>query len=115
MPASGFGICESGSILSRCRWLVDALLPEFDHEMTTTRKLLERVPDDGSTGSRTRSRCRSASWPRTSPTIPMWGRDHADPVRVGSSPGFRRGAMAASRAELLALFDRNVADGTCRR
>ena len=26
--------------------LVDALLPEFDHEMTTTRKALERVPED---------------------------------------------------------------------
>ena len=26
--------------------LVDALLPEFDHEMTTTRKVLERVPED---------------------------------------------------------------------
>ena len=26
--------------------IVDALLPEFDHEMTVTRKLLERVPDD---------------------------------------------------------------------
>lgn len=25
--------------------LTDALLPEFDHEMATTRKLLERVPD----------------------------------------------------------------------
>jgi len=25
--------------------LVDALLPEFDHEMTVTRKLLERVPE----------------------------------------------------------------------
>jgi uncharacterized damage-inducible protein DinB len=26
--------------------LVDALRPEFDHEMTVTRKLLERVPED---------------------------------------------------------------------
>ena len=26
--------------------IVDALLPEFDRETTTTRKLLERVPDD---------------------------------------------------------------------
>ena len=26
--------------------IVDALLPEFDHEMTTTRKVLERVPAD---------------------------------------------------------------------
>ena len=25
---------------------VDTLLPEFDHEMTLTRKVLERVPDD---------------------------------------------------------------------
>src|ERR1700692_4141609 len=24
----------------------DALLPEFDHEISTTRKLLERVPED---------------------------------------------------------------------
>ena len=48
--------------------LVDALLPEFDHEMTTTRKLLERVPDDRFDGSRTRSRCRSAHSPRMSPT-----------------------------------------------
>ena len=26
--------------------IADALVPEFDHEMTTTRKLLERVPED---------------------------------------------------------------------
>ena len=26
--------------------MVDHLLPEFDHEMATTRKLLERVPED---------------------------------------------------------------------
>jgi hypothetical protein len=26
--------------------LVDALLPEFDHEMAATRKVLERVPED---------------------------------------------------------------------
>ncbi|MGE0591865.1 MAG: DinB family protein [Vicinamibacterales bacterium] len=26
--------------------IVDALLPEYDHEMATTRKVLERVPDD---------------------------------------------------------------------
>jgi uncharacterized damage-inducible protein DinB len=26
--------------------IVDALLPEFDHEMATTRKLLERVPEE---------------------------------------------------------------------
>lgn len=27
-----------------------SLLPEFDHEMATTRKTLERVPEDNSTG-----------------------------------------------------------------
>ncbi len=26
--------------------MIDALLPEFDHEMANTRRVLERVPDD---------------------------------------------------------------------
>ena len=26
--------------------IADALLPEFDHEMATTRKCLERMPED---------------------------------------------------------------------
>ena len=26
--------------------IVDTLLPEYDHEIATTRKLLERVPED---------------------------------------------------------------------
>ena len=34
----------------------DALLPEFDHEMATTRRLLERVPDAEFGGNRTTGR-----------------------------------------------------------
>lgn len=29
-----------------CMPIVDALLPEYDHELATTRRLLERVPED---------------------------------------------------------------------
>ena len=31
----------------------EAILPEFDHEMGTTRKTLERVPEANTIGSRT--------------------------------------------------------------
>ena len=91
--------------------MVDALLPEFDHEMTTTRKLLERVPDDrldwkphaksfslGPAGARTsrRFRCGAAM------TLTQIG---ARPRRQSSSRRPR-----SRRAELLATFDGNVAD-----
>jgi len=36
--------------------IVDALLPEFDHEMAVTRKVLERWMTPSSAGSRTKSR-----------------------------------------------------------
>ena len=39
---SAFTIREEGITMS----ISAALLPEFDHEMATTRRTLERVPDD---------------------------------------------------------------------
>ena len=41
MPKVNFG---KGTELAVA--IADALLPEFDHEMAMTRKLLERVPED---------------------------------------------------------------------
>ena len=87
--------------------LVDALLPEFDHEMTVTRKLLERVPDgafDWKPHPKSMSLGRLAQHVAT---IPMWGsvtmqRDELD---VGAAPPL---PTAATRADLLAMFDRHV-------
>ena len=88
--------------------IVDALLPEFDHEMTVTRKLLERVPDD------------KFGWkphPKSMPlgqlaqhvaTIPLWGSMTLtlSELDLGSGPP---PPVMTSRAELLAAFDANVA------
>ena len=41
----------------------DSILPEFDMEMANTRKVLERIPTTGSTGSPIPSRTRSAGTP----------------------------------------------------
>ena len=53
--------------------LIDALLPEYDHEISTTRKLLERVPEDRLDW---KPHARSYSLGQLSQhvaTIPMWG------------------------------------------
>ena len=89
--------------------LVDALLPEFDHEMTTTRKLLERVPED-----RIDWRPHARSWTlgqlaQHVATLPMWGsitltQSELDLEASGAPPALR------TQADLLDAFDRNVTD-----
>ena len=87
--------------------LVDALLPEFDHEMTVTRKLLERVPDgafDWQPHPKSMSLGRLAQHVAT---IPMWGAVtmKEDGLDVGAAAPL---PTAATRADLLAMFDRHV-------
>jgi uncharacterized damage-inducible protein DinB len=90
--------------------LVDALLPEFDHEMTLTRRLLERVPEEQfdwkpharsmSLGALATHLANLPSW--TDITIRQ---SDLDVATAGTA------AVAPSRAELLATFDRNVSNG----
>jgi len=90
----------------------DALLPEFDHEMATTRKTLERVPED------------KVNWKPHDTSMPM-GRlaghiaemagfvaatfqgDSFDFAPPGGTP--MQPTVMASRKQLLDLFDKNVA------
>lgn len=88
--------------------LVDSLLPEFDREMSTTRRLLDRVPDD---------RLDFTPHPRSTTlgglathvaNLPIWGamtiqRSDLDLAEAGVAE------LATSRADLLARFDANVA------
>ena len=88
--------------------IVDALLPEFDHEMTTTRKLLERVPDD------------KLSWKPHAKSMPLgdlathlanivgWGEVTLNQPEIDLG-GAGRNEAARSRAELLKMFDQKVA------
>ena len=84
------------------------LLPEFDHEMASTRKSLERVPDD-KLDFKPHSKSMSLGALATHlATINHWteaiiGTDTFD---VGDAP---RNPELKSRAEILAAFDANAA------
>jgi uncharacterized damage-inducible protein DinB len=87
--------------------LADALLPEFDHETTTTRKLLERVPDER-LGWKPHEKSMSLGGLATHlSTLPWWGemtlaRPEFDTAGVAPQ------AEATSRAQILETFDRHV-------
>jgi uncharacterized damage-inducible protein DinB len=88
--------------------IVDALVPEFDHEMTTTRKLLERVPE-GKFDWKPHPRSMSLGVLATHvATIPHWGEVTLTQSEIDLGGGGVAEA-ARSRGELLAAFDKNVA------
>jgi hypothetical protein len=92
--------------------IAQSLLPEFEHEMATTRALLERVPEDRaawkpharSTGLGALA-AHVAFLPSMAPrAIALDELDMSPPGRPYTPPGF------TSTAALLADFDRHVAD-----
>src|SRR5688500_18121639 len=88
--------------------IVDALLPEYDHEMTTTRKLLERVPEEKLAWKPHPKSFSLGQLATHVSMIPMWGEmtlTKAE-IDVGGTPP---ASEASSRAELLASFDKNSA------
>ena len=88
--------------------LVDALLPEFDHEMSTTRKVLERVPEDRFDW---KPHARSYSLVQLAThvaTIPMWGEMAVTRPEIDLAGG-PPPELAKSRAELLERFDTHAA------
>ena len=92
--------------------IVDSLLPEFDHEFATTRKLLERVPD-ADLGWKPHEKSMSLGelathvanvgtfWCTQTIRSPFYD------VAAQPDPEARL-ASAASRAELLAAFDEKM-------
>ena len=53
--------------------IVDSLLPEFDHEMTVTRKLLERVPEERFGWKPHEKSFTLGQLAQHVATVPMWG------------------------------------------
>ena len=87
--------------------IVDALIPEFDHEMATTRKLLERVPEqkfDWKPHARSMTLGELATHVAN---IVWWGEVTLDKPEFNAE-GQPRQAATVNRAELLDKFDRNV-------
>lgn len=89
--------------------MIDALLPEFDHEMTTTRKLLERVPEDRLDWKPHQKSYTLGQLAQHVATIPMWGAMTLTQTELdlgGAAPP----PQMRTRAELLAAFDQNAAN-----
>ena len=85
-----------------------SLLPEFEHELATTRKVLERLPEDKWTwkphaksmdlGSLATHVANLANWMAVTINVP----------ELDLPPGFKM-ELLANRADLLAFFDREAA------
>jgi uncharacterized damage-inducible protein DinB len=87
--------------------IVDALLPEFDHEMSTTRKLLERVPED-----RFDWKPHAKSFPlgqlaQHVANLPNWGLMTVNQSELDIGGDFDL-APVTTRAALLSMFDANA-------
>jgi uncharacterized damage-inducible protein DinB len=89
--------------------LVDALLPEFDHEMAVTRKLLERVPEDKLAWKPHPKSMALGPLAQHVATIPMWGSMTLNRTELDLGGSQPLPAMT-TRAELLNAFDQNVRD-----
>ena len=91
----------------------DALLPEFDHEMATTRKTLERVPEgkpDWKPHDKSMTMGRLAGHVAELPSFVTraLGADSFDINPAGGST--RTPLVMSSRKQLLEEFDKNVSD-----
>jgi len=85
------------------------LLPEFDEEMKNTRKLLECVPDgkfDYQPHKKSMTLGRLATHVAE---LPSWAIATLGQEVLDMQPGFKP-QIASSRAELLQMFDKNVAE-----
>jgi hypothetical protein len=86
--------------------LVDHLLPEFDHEMATTRKLLQRVPEDRLSWKPHVKSFSLGQLAQHVANIPVWGSltlERPDSTR-------RRPRRQLGRAAILAFFEGNAAN-----
>ena len=87
---------------------IDAMLPEYDHEMRTTKRLLERVPEPQLAWKPHEKSMTLGGLARHLANIPTWG------VAILSDPEFDLATAppnlqpVTDRAELLQTFERNV-------
>lgn len=93
--------------------IAESILPEFEHEMAGTRKVLERVPDD-KLDWKAHPKSNSIGWVAAHLVeIPGWvegtlKQDSWDINPEGGEP-YKTPAIS-SRQEALDMFDKNVAD-----
>src|SRR5512139_3943375 len=88
--------------------IVDALLPEFDHEMAVTRKVLERV-NGAQFGWQPHEKSMTLGRLATHVAqIPQWGHTILTQPEFNMVDGEYKPTSAATTSEVLALFDGQV-------
>ncbi|MGI8961041.1 MAG: DinB family protein [Bryobacteraceae bacterium] len=87
----------------------EMLLPEFDEEMRNTRKILERVPDDKLDYKPHEKSMALGRLAAHVAELPAWAK-HTIEMEVLDLPPVFQPYSAKSREEVLATFDKNVAE-----
>ncbi len=85
------------------------LLPEFDEEMKNTRKLLERIPDSKLNYQPHKKSMTIARLATHVAELPKWTASTLDQDVLDMQPDYKP-HIATSKAELLEMFDKNVAE-----
>jgi uncharacterized damage-inducible protein DinB len=90
--------------------IVDALLPEFDHEMGTTRRVLDRVPEDEFAWRPHEKSMTLGQLAGHLANLPYWCRMILEGTSydLSAPSNERRAEVPASRAELVKNFDDKV-------
>lgn len=85
--------------------LKDTLLAEFDHEMGTTRRLLERIPDEKFEWKPHEKSMSLGGLATHLSNLPNWGTTILNDVSYDLAAGPPNLAQAASRSDVLSHFD----------
>ncbi|MFB3853052.1 MAG: DinB family protein [Vicinamibacterales bacterium] len=91
--------------------LIESLLPEYDHEMGTTRKLLERVPEERFAWAPHERSMTLGRLATHLAEIPAWVEIAVSHAEFTMDAGSYTPRCLTSRAELLARFDTGVKAG----
>ena len=89
--------------------IAESLLPEFDHEMTVTRKLLERVPEDKLDWQPHQKSMTLGRLAQHVATIPLWGSVTLNQSELDLG-GNQQPEVMRKREQMLATFDQHVAN-----
>jgi uncharacterized damage-inducible protein DinB len=88
--------------------ITDALLPEYDHEMTVTRKLIERVAEDRFAFKPHDKSMTLGRLATHVAEILQWGHTILNEPEFNMTEGSYQPKTAATAAELTAMFDGHV-------
>jgi len=89
--------------------IAESLLPEFDHEMATTRRLLERVPEDRFGWQPHEKSMTLGRLASHLSEIPDWGYEACSVDELDIPPDALKPRVHATRMELLSAFDASTA------